>query len=162
MVVLINGQSASAAEIVAAALQDHERAIIVGTSSFGKGTVQSVSRLPNDGELILTWSHFVPPSGYVLNNLGVPPNICSIGIKSDAENIVFEALNRASEFAQMLEAWRTSTAKFKHERKSLKSKCPASSKKTEMDTRIAEELILDSSLYNQIIGLSSSLASAQQ
>ena len=54
LAVLINGSSASAAEIVAAALQDVGRAVVVGTSSYGKGTVQTVLRLPNGGELILT------------------------------------------------------------------------------------------------------------
>lgn len=162
MVVLVNGESASASEIVAAALQDHERAIIVGTSSFGKGSVQSVNPLPNDGELILTWSRFVTPSGYVLHNLGVPPNICSIGIKTDTENLVFEALRSASEIATTLEAWRKASVEYKHERETLKSGCPPSPQKTIVDGKIAEKLILDNALYNQIIGLSSSIASAQQ
>ena len=66
MVILINGTSASASEIVAAALQDQGRAVVVGSSSYGKGTVQTVLRLPNDGELTLTWARFHAPSGYPL------------------------------------------------------------------------------------------------
>ena len=77
MVVLVNGNSASAAEIVAAALQDRGRAAVVGTTSYGKGTVQTVMRLPNEGELILTWSRLLAPSGYTWNEQGVMPNICT-------------------------------------------------------------------------------------
>ncbi len=77
IVVLMNGGSASAAEIVAAALQDRGRAVVVGTTSYGKGTVQTVVRLANEGELILTWSRLQAPSGYTWNELGVLPNICT-------------------------------------------------------------------------------------
>ena len=73
----MNGGSASAAEIVAAALQDRGRAVVVGTTSYGKGTVQTVVRLANEGELILTWSRLQAPSGYTWNELGVLPNICT-------------------------------------------------------------------------------------
>ncbi len=75
VVVLINGGSASSSEIVAAALQDVGRAIVVGSTSYGKGTVQTVLRLPNDGELTLTWAQLVTPSGYRLHEHGVVPNV---------------------------------------------------------------------------------------
>lgn len=77
IVVLINGSSASASEIVAAALQDDGRAVVIGSNSYGKGTVQTVIRMPNDGELTLTWARFHAPSGYTLNHLGVLPTICT-------------------------------------------------------------------------------------
>jgi carboxyl-terminal processing protease len=77
LVVLVNGDSASAAEIVAAALQDSGRAVVVGSNSYGKGTVQTVLRMPNDGELTLTWARFHAPSGYTLNHLGVLPSVCT-------------------------------------------------------------------------------------
>ena len=75
LVVLINGGSASASEIVAAALQDVGRAVVIGSSSYGKGTVQTVMRLPNDGELTLTWARLVTPSGYYLQSHGVVPTL---------------------------------------------------------------------------------------
>lgn len=85
--VLINGATASAAEILAAALQDNGRAVVIGSSSFGKGTVQTVLRLPNDGEFILTWALIVAPSGYALQKLGVIPTVCTAG-RSNALQIV--------------------------------------------------------------------------
>jgi carboxyl-terminal processing protease len=75
MVVLINGGSASASEIVAGALQDHRRAIIVGTRSFGKGSVQTVVPLRGDGAMRLTTSRYYTPSGRSIQALGVSPDI---------------------------------------------------------------------------------------
>ena len=159
IIVLINGNSASASEIVAAALQDQKRAIIVGTSSFGKGSVQSVSRLPNDGELTLTWSRFVTPSGYVLHDLGVPPNICSISEHDTAENIVAEVLNNASDLVRLMAAWRKVSVDNTQARIELKQTCPGNTKLRRIDILIAEKLISDTTLYKRILGISNSLAS---
>jgi carboxyl-terminal processing protease len=75
IVVLINGGSASASEIVAGALQDHNRAIVVGTKSFGKGSVQTVMPLRGNGAMRLTTSRYYTPSGRSIQALGVSPDI---------------------------------------------------------------------------------------
>lgn len=75
MVVLINGGSASASEIVAGALQDHQRAVIMGTTSFGKGSVQSVLPLGEDQGLKLTTARYYTPSGRSIQALGIEPDI---------------------------------------------------------------------------------------
>ncbi len=80
--VLVNGESASAAEIVAAALQDNRRAVVVGSNTYGKGTVQTVLPMPNQGEVTLTWARFHAPSGYTLHHLGVLPTVCTSGYVS--------------------------------------------------------------------------------
>ncbi|HJM78035.1 MAG TPA: S41 family peptidase [Candidatus Pelagibacter bacterium] len=75
MIVLINYGSASASEIVAGALQDHKRAILVGESTYGKGSVQSIIPLKNDGAIRLTVSKYYLPSGKSISSVGVTPDI---------------------------------------------------------------------------------------
>ena len=75
LVVLINYGSASASEIVAGALKDHKRAIIIGESSNGKGSVQSIIPLKNDGAIRLTVSKYYLPSGDSISEVGVNPDI---------------------------------------------------------------------------------------
>lgn len=75
VVVLINGGTASAAEIVSGALQDHHRAIIMGTQSFGKGSVQTILPLKNHGALRLTTAEYFTPSGRSIQAKGITPDI---------------------------------------------------------------------------------------
>ena len=75
MIVLINGGSASASEIVAGALQDHKRAIILGTTSFGKGSVQTVIPLPGGAAIKMTTSRYFTPSGNSIQAKGIAPDI---------------------------------------------------------------------------------------
>ena len=85
LVVLINGGTASASEIVAGALQDHRRALILGTRSFGKGSVQTVIPLSGRGALRLTTAHYYTPSGRSIQAQGIDPDIVVEQIRPEPE-----------------------------------------------------------------------------
>jgi carboxyl-terminal processing protease len=81
LVVLVNGGSASASEIVAGALQDHGRAIIMGTKTFGKGSVQTIMPMSNGAALKLTTARYYTPSGKSIQATGIEPDIISEDVK---------------------------------------------------------------------------------
>jgi carboxyl-terminal processing protease len=75
LVVLVNEQTVAGAEIVAGALQDHKRAIVVGRNTFGRGTIQTIIPLPGYGAMKLTTGHFSTPSGNKINGIGITPDV---------------------------------------------------------------------------------------
>ncbi len=88
IVVLVDGRSASAAEIMAAALADRGRAVVTGSATYGKGLVQAVTTLPDGGELFVSWSRLLAPDGWPLQGLGVLPQVCtSLGEASLREQL---------------------------------------------------------------------------
>jgi len=142
LAVLINGGSASASEIVAAALQDSGRAVVIGGSSYGKGSVQTVLRLPNNGELILTWARLVAPSGYLLHRHGVIPTICTADLPDDASSLA-TGLRRASAGAA------AGPRALLDERSwaELRRSCPAIRTRPAVDLALAKHLLGDPKLY---------------
>ncbi len=153
MVVLINGNSASASEIVAAALQDNGRAIVIGTNSFGKGTVQSVLLLPNNGEMTLTWSRFLAPSGYRLHELGVLPSVCTHGggDTKNAEKLVPAVRHGEEILAGRLSAWRATGNADSVNRENLRELCPSDGGTPDVDLAVARAIISDPVLYRSLL-----------
>jgi carboxyl-terminal processing protease len=93
IVVLINQGSASASEIVAGALQDHHRARLLGTKSYGKGSVQSVMPLSGDRAIKLTTAYYYTPSGRSIHHTGIEPDVAfDFGARPDDESLFAEAL----------------------------------------------------------------------
>lgn len=144
--VLINGNSASASEIVAAALQDSRRAILIGSSSFGKGTVQTLLRLPNEGELTLTWARFFSPAGYALHHRGVIPHLCTSTSDADADQILTELRQG------QLRVDRKTIARIVDPNdsvavESLRANCPSSEKSADLDVELAIALLQENDLF---------------
>lgn len=155
LVVLINGDSASAAEVVAAALQDLGRAVVVGTNSYGKGTVQSVIGLPNQGELTLTWSRLLAPSGYRLHELGVLPTLCTHGggSETDAAHVLDTLQSSPTKAVDQFVEWRSGGVIDAPERAELRSICPADSEAPTTDIEVARALIADPALYHRALNV---------
>lgn len=154
IVVLIDGRSASAAEIVAAALQDAVRGVVIGTSSYGKGTVQTVIRLPNDGEMTLTWSRFLAPSGYAIHGLGVYPILCAPDIDAKRPAAILSAFEDQPTMAQKLDIWRQTAVDDLRQRRRLRADCPPESRTTDdHDMEIARVLIDDADLYSRALNV---------
>jgi carboxyl-terminal processing protease len=149
--ILINGGSASSSEIVAAALQDAGRAVVIGSSSYGKGTVQTVIRLPNDAELTLTWARLVAPAGYFLQAHGVVPTLCTADL-DDSERSLQVALQRVGPGGAASQISRVRASLDDQGWAELRKACPARPGNPEVDLKIAERLLSDSKLYSEAVG----------
>jgi carboxyl-terminal processing protease len=103
VVVLVNGGSASASEIVAGALQDHGRALIIGTTTFGKGLVQTVMPLSKGRAIKLTTSHYYTPSGDSIHEIGITPDIVVDGSREHPGLSAGATVDREND-AQLIEA----------------------------------------------------------
>lgn len=102
VVVLINKGSASASEIMSGALKDNKRAVLVGETSFGKGLVQEINRLPNDSGVNITIQKYLTPNGTDINKKGVTPDITVALTDEDIKNKNDTQLKKASEVMQDL------------------------------------------------------------
>lgn len=154
LVVLVNGHSASAAEVAAAALQDQGRAILIGSNSFGKGTVQNITRLPNGGEIIITWSRLYTPSGYALHNLGVLPTICTSGEEQSVSGLIAKLRQgRLRVAAAVRAAWRTGVGIKDQRLEKLRKTCQANEDSTELDLKLAVRILENRQLYARALKL---------
>ena len=164
MAVVIDGRAASAAEIVAVALQDNRRAAVVGTVSLGKGTVQTVVRLPNQGELVLTWSRAYTPRGAGLHGLGVLPDVCMSGAEATLADTVGRIFRSEGNLqGYLLDGWRSPPAE-PHDLDVLRAACPPEARPDRViDIEVARRLVLDPVLLAQALqGGARQLAEKQQ
>lgn len=157
--ILINGSSASASEIVAAALQDSGRAVVIGSNSFGKGTVQTVLRLPNEGELTLTWARFHAPSGYGLHRRGVLPNICTNGQGVASAGDVLDLLHGGRLPIESAALRRHIDPDDDVALEALRATCPLAEDENEIDLEVARRLLASPALYARALGSSEDSAS---
>ncbi len=151
MAVLVNGATASAAEVVTAAMQDNGRAIVIGTTTYGKGTVQTINELPNAGELVVTWSRLHAPSGYAIHKLGVSPSVCTSGGIEGVARIVESVRTRANETQALLARWRAQIFTDPEMNDRLRSACRPEKISRELDMEVAHALLDDVMAYRQAI-----------
>lgn len=154
IVVLIDGGTASAAEILAAALQDHRRAVVVGSVSYGKGTVQKIVHMPNNGELALTWARYLTPSEYAIHDFGVLPNICTIHYENGVA-AVLKTLRKSPWQANMRFRYLRSLQYLGPDQvKEFRASCPWNGRTPQqIDIDAADALLSDSGLYEDALNL---------
>jgi len=164
LVVVVDGKSASASEILAAALQDAGRAVVIGTNSYGKGTVQTVIRLPNDGEMTLTWSRFHSPTGYALHGLGVQPTVCTVEEHSDPLALVKATYGTsAQQLAKVMAAWRHTPLEQADARKELRTGCPSTRHAdSTLEPEVARILLSDHATYAKALSVDEPIAIASR
>jgi len=147
VVILVDGRTASAAEILAAALADRGRAVVVGSETMGKGMVQTIDPLPDGGELFVTWSQTVAPLGWPVQGVGVLPQVCT-SLGQEALSRQLAAL--ATGFQPMAEAiWRSRAARLPvpvAEVLEIRAPCPAAEGRP-ADLEAARVLISNPAAY---------------
>jgi carboxyl-terminal processing protease len=147
VVVIVDGRSASAAEVLAAALADRGRGVVIGSSTLGKGLVQTITPLPDGGELYVTWSRVLAPRGWPIQSLGVLPQVCT-SLGEAALNRQLAALARGVQpMAKALETHRAARAPLQPTQVlAIRNACPASEGR-ESDLETARLLIRDPASY---------------
>jgi len=162
VVVLIDSGSASAAEIVAAAIQDNRRGVVVGSLSYGKGTVQTVLRLPNRGELTLTWARFHAPSGYALAGRGVTPDVCTSRHPNPTLEQVLADLTGARQAENRVDAPLPQAGGLAAGDDGRAQACPARPGGSPADLAVARRLLSDRTLYRSASTSAPAIAQAGQ
>lgn len=147
LVVLVDGRTASAAEILAAALADDRRGVVVGSSTLGKGLVQTLAPLPDGGELYITWSRVLAPFGWPIQGLGVLPQLCT----SQGEGVLREQLAALAQgeepLARALARHRAARAPLPPaEMLEIRNACPAAEGR-DLDLYAAAQLVRKPAAY---------------
>lgn len=159
LVVLMNGSSASASEIVAGALQDHRRALIVGTQSFGKGSVQTISQLTEEQGLKLTIAQYMTANGRKIQAIGIKPDVEILPAEGEwlKDNLLDDGYIREADLRNHLtatietpeeKAQRVEREKIQREKRIERSKLTRSGKKSSSNKEeLEDEEIFENSKY---------------
>ncbi|MBC9176509.1 S41 family peptidase [Pseudoroseomonas ludipueritiae] len=141
LVILVDGRTASSAEIVAAALSDRGRAAVVGSSTLGKGLIQIVIPLSNGAEVLISWSRVLAPQGWPVQGLGVQPTICtSLGLESVRMEMAQLSNGHAPRAAVLARLRAARPPVPASEVAALRATCPPAEER-ELDSEVAKALI---------------------
>ncbi len=147
IVVLVDGRSASAAEILAAALADQHRAVVVGSATLGKGLVQTITPLPDGGELLVTWSRVLAPLGWPIQGLGVLPQVCTslgeVALRRQLDSLRHGEQSMAAPLARARDARAPVSLA---ETLDIRNACPAAEGR-DLDLAAAQRLIAEPAAY---------------
>lgn len=141
VVIVVDGRTASAAEVLAAALADRGRAVVIGSTTLGKGLVQTIAALPDGGELRVSWSRLLAPLGWPIQTLGVLPQICtSLGTTALASAMEELRAGRAPMAAALARHRAARPGLPPAEALAIRSACPAA-EGPQSDITLARQLI---------------------
>lgn len=152
LVVLLDEYSAAGSEIVAAALQVSGRAVVIGTTSFGAGTIQTVLPLPNYGQLVLTWAEVSTPAGYRLDKRGVMPTVCTGGDVT-AETVLAE-LRRGGGIIDHATRSRDIDPDDEAAVAAFRALCPPRGDGADISLEVARALLADPALFSRVLARS--------
>jgi carboxyl-terminal processing protease len=144
---MVDGRTASAAEVLAAAIADRGRGGVVGSSTLGKGLVQTLTPLPDGGELYVTWSRILAPRGWPIQGLGLLPQVCtSLGQQSLSWQLAALSEGRQP-MAPAVETHRAARAPLPPAQViAIRNACPAAEGR-DADLETARQLIRDAAAY---------------
>lgn len=153
IIVLVDGRTASAAEILTATLSDHKRAVVIGSTTLGKGLVQTIAQMPDGGELFVTWSRVIAPLGWPIQGLGILPQICT----SHGQQFIQQQLNELKENRSSYKRYIIASrqARFPMEAKDIlqiRNACPPALG-SNIDLDIANTLISNQNLYQKALDM---------
>ena len=156
LIILINNATASAAEVLAAAINDHDKGLLLGTHSYGKGSVQRVRYLPNKGKLNITWKELFTPQGFSFTEFSVSPKLCTanknkisqIPTLTLLESILEKMNHKKFRRSKNSDSTQGKNLKVDNKCKILKSKLGSSE---DYDLKIALDILANKRLYIDII-----------
>ena len=156
LIILINNATASAAEVLAAAINDHDKGLLLGTHSYGKGSVQRVRYLPNKGKLNITWKELFSPQGFSFTEFSVSPKLCTanknkisqITTSTVLESIIEKINNKEFRRSKNSDSKQGKDLKVDNKCKILKSTLASTE---DYDLKIALDILADMGLYIEII-----------
>src|SRR6185437_5124325 len=140
-------RTASAAEILAGALADRGRAVVVGSSTLGKGLVQTIDPMPDGGELFVTWSRVLAPRSWPIQGLGVFPQVCTSLGRSALDRQLAELASGVQPMAQAVALHRAMRATLPPAQiQAIRKACPAA-EGGDSDTEAARMLVNNPAAY---------------